>query len=92
MKNNNETINAKLLEAIRGSELFGPASCSTIAECHTDAEILEDLAEFEGTPAQWLEIEIDVEEIHWENAGVYDWKRRNRQAIADLKKAFAAIK
>lgn len=71
---------------IRNSETFGEGSCTTIDECYTDSELLEDIREFfnpkEGScvdipnqmPQDYFKWQCKLEGIFWERQGLYDWK------------------
>lgn len=64
------------VERFRNSKTFGRGSCSTIDECMSDEELLEDLQNFETFEDAWS-LYVEVEQIHWERSGIFDWKPKD---------------
>lgn len=67
----------EIFQAIRKSELLGKGSCSSVDECHTDAELKETIAEglASGTyktvqgALDWF---VYLESVFWERQGMYE--------------------
>ena len=56
------------VEAIRSSKIVGRGSCSSIDECMSDAELVQELDDDKVTdPTKAVEWAIDREDLHLEN-------------------------
>ncbi len=78
----------KTLKLIRESEELGLNSCSSVDECMTDHELLDDIQTFfdaepnvdipNKRPEDYFNWMCELEKIFWERNGIYDWKYKKR--------------
>lgn len=83
---NTERAN-NLLKIVRASKALGHGSCSTIDECYSDEDLIDEYETdlFTGkTERQIVEWAIEMEQVYWERNGLFKWKEEHQDEIAEL--------
>lgn len=90
----NEETAKQLLEVVRASKALGRGSCSTIDECYSDEDLLEEYKTELGngsTPSKIVKWAVELEGVYWERQGLYGWAKERRGDISELMAQVRAI-